>query len=66
MRAAGVRELGGDIQLLDLPDPRMPGAGEVLIEVRAAGVGNWDEYVRTGGGTPVPGRRWPWAWRHPG
>jgi NADPH:quinone reductase-like Zn-dependent oxidoreductase len=49
MRAAGVRELGGDIQLLDLPDPRTPGAGEVLIEVRAAGVGNWDEYVRTGG-----------------
>jgi NADPH:quinone reductase-like Zn-dependent oxidoreductase len=49
MRAAGVRELGGDIQVLDLPDPRTPGAGEVLIEVRAAGVGNWDEYVRTGG-----------------
>jgi NADPH:quinone reductase-like Zn-dependent oxidoreductase len=48
MRAAGVREFGGDIQLLDLPDPRRPQAGEVLIEVHAAGVGNWDEYVRTG------------------
>jgi NADPH:quinone reductase-like Zn-dependent oxidoreductase len=48
MRAAGVREFGGDIQPLELPDPRRPQAGEVLIEVHAAGVGNWDEYVRTG------------------
>jgi NADPH:quinone reductase-like Zn-dependent oxidoreductase len=32
----------------DLPDPREPGPGEVLLSVRAAGVGNWDEYVRTG------------------
>jgi NADPH:quinone reductase-like Zn-dependent oxidoreductase len=48
VRAAGVREFGRDIQALDLPDPRGPRAGEVLIEVHAAGVGNWDEYVRTG------------------
>ena len=48
MRAAGVRQFGGDIQPLELPDPRGPQAGEVLIEVHAAGVGNWDEYVRTG------------------
>lgn len=35
----------------------MPAVDEVLIEVRAAGVGNWDEIVRTGGwdvGAPVP------------
>jgi NADPH:quinone reductase-like Zn-dependent oxidoreductase len=48
MRAAGVRELGGGIRSLNLSEPRAPRAGEVLIEVRAAGVGNWDEYVRTG------------------
>jgi NADPH:quinone reductase-like Zn-dependent oxidoreductase len=24
-------------------------ADEILIDVRAAGVGNWDEFVRTGG-----------------
>ncbi len=48
MRAAGIRKLGGDVQLLQLPDPPMPRAGEVLIEVHAAGAGNWDEYVRTG------------------
>ena len=47
MRAAGVRQLGGGIQPLDLPDPRSPQVQEVLIEVHAAGVGNWDEYVRT-------------------
>jgi NADPH:quinone reductase-like Zn-dependent oxidoreductase len=30
-------------------DPRVLRPGEVLIEVRAAGVGNWDEIVRGGG-----------------
>jgi NADPH:quinone reductase-like Zn-dependent oxidoreductase len=34
--------------LLDLPDPRDPGPDEVVIEVAAAGVGNWDDIVRTG------------------
>lgn len=49
MRAAGVRRLGGPVELLDLPGPRGLRADEVLIDVRAAGVGNWDEFVRTGG-----------------
>ncbi|HEY1644637.1 MAG TPA: NADP-dependent oxidoreductase [Streptosporangiaceae bacterium] len=49
MRAAGVRRAGGEIELLELPAPRPLRAGEVLIEVRAAGVGNWDEFVRAGG-----------------
>jgi NADPH:quinone reductase-like Zn-dependent oxidoreductase len=48
MRAAGVREFGGQVELLDLPDPRDPGPDEVVIEVAAAGVGNWDDIVRTG------------------
>lgn len=48
MRAAGVHEFGGRVEVLDLPDPRDPGPDEVLIEVAAAGVGNWDEIVRTG------------------
>jgi len=30
-------------------DARAPGDDEVLIDVAAAGVGNWDEIVRTGG-----------------
>lgn len=35
--------------MIEVADPPTPGAGEVRIELRAAGVGNWDEIVRTGG-----------------
>lgn len=34
---------------LELPSPRALGDDEVLLDVRAAGVGNWDELMRTGG-----------------
>ena len=49
MRAAGADRIGGGIRLLELPDPPSPRAGEVLLEVRACGVGNWDDIIRTGG-----------------
>ena len=49
MQAAGVTQLGGPVMLLELPGPGRPGPGEVLLDVRAGGVGNWDEFVRTGG-----------------
>ena len=49
MRAAGIERLGGDVRLIALPDPRALASDEVLIEVRAAGVANWDEFVRVGG-----------------
>src|ERR1700722_7975902 len=49
MRTAGVTQLGGSITLVELPGPGRPGPGEVLLDVRAGGVGNWDEFVRTGG-----------------
>ncbi|HVH65083.1 MAG TPA: NADP-dependent oxidoreductase [Candidatus Acidoferrum sp.] len=49
MRAAGVRRIGGPVEALDLPDPRALAADEVLIAVEAAGMGNWDDLVRTGG-----------------
>jgi NADPH:quinone reductase-like Zn-dependent oxidoreductase len=56
LRAAGIQAFGGEVEVLDLPDPRSPRAGEILIDVRAAGVANWDEFVRTGqwdvGGAP--------------
>jgi NADPH:quinone reductase-like Zn-dependent oxidoreductase len=48
MRAAGIQTLGGGLETIDLPDPRPLADDEVLIEVRAAGVANWDEFVRTG------------------
>jgi NADPH:quinone reductase-like Zn-dependent oxidoreductase len=49
LRAAGIEAFGGEVTLLELPEPPPLQAGDVLIRVRAAGVGNWDEIVRTGG-----------------
>jgi NADPH:quinone reductase-like Zn-dependent oxidoreductase len=49
VRAAGITALGAPVTEFDLPDPPAPGPGEVVIAVRAAGVGNWDGIVRTGG-----------------
>lgn len=57
MQVAGIRELGGPVEVLDVSDPRPLAADEVLIAVEAAGIGNWDEIVRTGGwdvGTSTP------------
>src|SRR5919108_633099 len=48
MLAAGVQELAAAVETIDLPDPRPLAGDEVLIEVRAAGVANWDEFVCTG------------------
>jgi NADPH:quinone reductase-like Zn-dependent oxidoreductase len=48
MRAAGMRRFGGEIEMLDLPEPRGPAHDEVLIRVHAAGCGVWEDYVRTG------------------
>ena len=49
MQVAGIQDFGGPVEILDLPDPRPLAADEVLISVKAAGVANWDEIVRTGG-----------------
>ena len=49
MRAAGMRQIGGPVELLRLPPPRAVRADEVLIDVQACGAGSWDEFVRTGG-----------------
>src|SRR3954453_16873973 len=59
MLVAGIRRTGGDVGMIDVPGPRPLAGDEVLIEVRAAGVGNWDEFVRTGGWDV--GRRPPMA-----
>jgi NADPH:quinone reductase-like Zn-dependent oxidoreductase len=56
---AGIRDTGGTVRLIELPGPRPLAEDEVLIQVRAAGVGNWDEFVRTGGWDV--GRRPPMA-----
>src|SRR5947208_16421019 len=49
LRGAGIEAFGDDVALLELPEAPALEAGQVLIEVRAAGVGNWEEFVRTGG-----------------
>src|SRR5215510_8608724 len=49
MLVAGIRRTGGDVETIDVPEPRPLAGDEVLIHVMAAGVGNWDEIVRTGG-----------------
>jgi NADPH:quinone reductase-like Zn-dependent oxidoreductase len=57
MRAAGVQRFTADVEVMDLPDPPSPGPDEVLIEVHASGVANWDDLVRTGSwdlGRPAP------------
>ena len=49
MQVAGIRQVGAGIEMIDVGDPRPLAGDEVLLEVRAAGVGNWDEFIRTGG-----------------
>ena len=56
MRVAGIRALGGPVELFDVEEPTTLAPDEVLIDVVAAGIGNWDELVRVGswqiGGPP--------------
>ena len=48
MQAAGVDAFGGQVHTLELAAPASPAPDEVVISVHAAGVANWDEFVRTG------------------
>src|SRR4029079_18442403 len=57
MRAAGITALGDPVEIIELDDLALPAADEILIDVAAAGVGNWDELVRVGNwrvGGPAP------------
>lgn len=47
MRAVGLPEKGGELQVLELPVPA-PGAGEVLVNVRASSINPIDTYLATG------------------
>src|SRR3954465_6074333 len=49
LRAPRIEGFADDVALLELPEPPPLETGQVLIEVKAAGVGNWEEFVRTGG-----------------
>jgi NADPH:quinone reductase-like Zn-dependent oxidoreductase len=57
MRAAGIRRIGGPVELLDIPEVPAPKPDELVIDIFAAGVANWDDIVRRGGwdlGTSPP------------
>src|SRR5215831_17131515 len=57
MRAAGITALGEPVEILEVDELAPPGADEVLVDVAAAGIGNWDELVRIGNwriGGPAP------------
>ena len=49
MHVAGIRRVGARVEMIEVREPRPLADDEVLVEVRAAGVANWDELVRTGG-----------------
>ncbi len=49
MQVAGIRTVGARVELIEVGEPRPLAGDEVLLEVMAAGVGNWDEFVRAGG-----------------
>jgi NADPH:quinone reductase-like Zn-dependent oxidoreductase len=48
MHAAGIERFGNEVRMLDRIASRRPADDEVVIRVYAAGVGNWDEFVRVG------------------
>jgi NADPH:quinone reductase-like Zn-dependent oxidoreductase len=49
VRGAGILAFGGAVQLLELPSPEISDPRQLLIRPHAAGVGNWEDIVRTGG-----------------
>src|ERR687888_2135836 len=57
MRAAGIAALGEPVEIFEVGEPATLAADEVLIDVVAAGIGNWDDLVRIGSwqiGGPAP------------
>ena len=49
MKGAGIETFSGAVKLLDFEEPGALAEDELLIDVKAAGVGNWDEIARVGG-----------------
>jgi NADPH:quinone reductase-like Zn-dependent oxidoreductase len=41
--------VGAPVEMIETGEPRPLAGDEVLLEVMAAGVGNWDEFIRVGG-----------------
>src|SRR5581483_2364633 len=60
MKAIRVHEFGGpeNLKLEEVPDPK-PGAGEVLVQIKAAGVNPVETYLREGKYPTLP--KLPWT-----
>src|SRR5215208_2777615 len=57
MRVAGITARGEPVEILEVDELAPPAPDEVLLDVAAAGIGNWDELVRIGSwqlGGPAP------------
>jgi NADPH:quinone reductase-like Zn-dependent oxidoreductase len=57
MRVAGITARGEPVEILEVDELSPPAPDEVLLDVAAAGIGNWDELVRIGSwqvGGPAP------------
>ena len=49
MKAAGIDHYGDSVRPMTIPEPRRLEPDELLLQVRTAGVANWDDIARTGG-----------------
>ena len=58
MKGAGIETFSGAVKLLDFEEPGALAEDELLIDVKAAGVGNWDDIPRVGGWDLGAGPRW--------
>jgi NADPH:quinone reductase-like Zn-dependent oxidoreductase len=48
MRAAGIDHYGDSVRPMTIPEPRRLEPDELLLQVRAAGVANWEDIARSG------------------
>ena len=53
MIAIGARKVDGPVEALDLPEPRQPKTGEVLLQTITAGIGPWDALLHITDGWDV-------------
>ena len=65
MQVAGIRRVGAQVEVIEVGEPRLLADDEVLLKVEAAGVANWDEFVRTGGWDVGARPPMALAWRQP-
>ncbi|GAA2056986.1 NADP-dependent oxidoreductase [Leifsonia soli] len=53
MIGIGAQTVDGTVEVLDLPTPRQPEAGEILLETISAGIGPWDALLHITNGWDV-------------